>query len=261
MKRFLLGTNWKMHKTFQEAEQYAAGLKKLAGQFPQYTYFIIPPYTHLREMKEQLIGTPVMIGAQNMHWEDQGAYTGEISPKWLCDLGIDVAELGHSERRQYYNENDEDLNKKVKAALKYGMTPLLCVGEYAKDKAYAVTPEVIRKQLKIGLFGVTKEQAASIWVAYEPVWAIGESGVPAEPEYVEWVHGIIRGQLTELFGDTGKDIPVLYGGSVNPENCLGLAQRKDVDGLFIGRSAWDLESFEKIMTLLTKNGIGGTRNG
>lgn len=261
MKQFLLGTNWKMHKTFQEAEQYAAGLKKLVGRFPQYSYFIIPPYTHLREMKEQLIDTPVMIGAQNMHWEDQGAYTGEISPKWLCDLGIDVAELGHSERRQYYNENDEDLNKKVRAALKYGMTPLLCVGEYAKDKAYAVTPEVIRKQLKIGLFGLTKEQAASMWVAYEPVWAIGESGIPAEPEYVEWVHGIIRGQLVELFGDVGEEIPVLYGGSVNPENCLGLAQRNDVDGLFIGRSAWNLESFEKIMTLLTQNGIGGAKNG
>ena len=251
LKQFLLGTNWKMHKTFEEAEEYADGLKKMVARFPQFSYFIIPPYTHLREMKESLLETSVMLGAQNMHWEDQGAYTGEISPRWLHDLGINIAELGHSERRQYYHENDEDLNKKVFAALKYKMTPLLCVGEYANDKAYGVTPEVIRRQIKIGLFGLTKEQAASVWVAYEPVWAIGESGVPADPEYVEWVHGIIREQLIELFEETGKEVPILYGGSVNPNNCVELAHRENVDGLFIGRSAWDLSQFEEIMSLLS----------
>ena len=250
---FLLGTNWKMHKTFAEADAYAEGLRKLIAGYPMYSYFIIPPYTHLHQMKQALAGAPVKIGAQNMHWADQGAYTGEISPKWLYDLGVEIAELGHSERRQYYHENDEDLNKKVKAALHYDMTPLLCIGEYAKDKAYGVTPEVLRRQLKIGLFGLTAQEAARMWIAYEPVWAIGENGVPADPAYVEQVHGVIRQQLVELYGEeTGHAIPILYGGSVNPHNCVALAARSNVDGLFIGRSAWDLTQFSQILQLLTQ---------
>ena len=251
MEQFLLGTNWKMHKTFSEAEEYAIGLDKLIKKYSMYSYFIIPPYTHLKQMQQALAQTPVMIGAQNMHWADEGAYTGEISPKWLHDLEIQIAELGHSERRQYYQENDEDLNKKVKAALRYKMTPLLCVGEYGKDKAYGVTPEVLRRQLKIGLFGLTDEEAKKLWIAYEPVWAIGESGTPAAPDYVEKVHGVIRRQLVELFGEAGNIIPILYGGSVDPQNCVELARCRDVDGLFIGRSAWDLKQFEQIINLLS----------
>lgn len=141
------------------------------------------------------------------------------------------------------------------AALRYEMTPLLCIGECAKDKAYAIAPEVIRRQLKVGLFGLSAEQAKRLWIAYQPVWAIGESGVPAAPEYVASVHGMIREQLFALFGGVAKRIPIPYGGSIHPENYVGLACRKDIDGLFIGRSAWDLAQLQKIMTLLARAGF------
>lgn len=251
MKKFLLGTNWKMNKTLDEAITYSKKLVRLVEAHSQYNYFIIPPYTHLTEVKKALGESKVMLGAQNMHWEDFGAYTGEISPKMLSDIGIDLIELGHSERRQYYNENDFDLNKKLKAGLKHNFTPLLCIGEYMVDKEYGITREVIKKQVKIGMFEVSKEEALKVWLAYEPVWAIGENGIPAEPSYVAVVHGYIREQLVELYGEeVGNKIPILYGGSVNAANCVELSNQENVDGLFIGRSAWDIQKFEEIINLL-----------
>ncbi|MDP4153724.1 MAG: triose-phosphate isomerase [Bacillota bacterium] len=250
MKDFIVGTNWKMNKTFSESEKYINDLLELVKAHSQYTYFVIPPYTHLKTVRDQLRNSNVLLGAQNMHWEQEGSYTGEISPLWLSEIGVNIAELGHSERRQFYNENDEDLNKKVHAALKYHMTPLLCIGEYAKDKYYKITKEVLCRQIKIALSGVDSKQTKSIWIAYEPVWAIGEKGIPAEPKYVEEVHSYIRDQLKDLFGENGDHIPILYGGSVNVENCVPIAQRKNVNGLFIGRSAWNIDSFKKIIELL-----------
>lgn len=250
MKRFLLGTNWKMHKTFDEAEAYLKKVRILAADAPAFQFFMIPPFTHLQMAKEAIKDTDILLGAQNLHWEEEGNYTGEISPVWLQEIGVQIAELGHSERRQYYNENDADLNKKVKAALKFEMTPLLCVGERAGDKQFQVTPEVIRRQIKMAFFDVSVQQSQRLWVAYEPTWAIGPSGTPASADYVAYVHEIIREQLLELFGENGNKIPVLYGGSVNPQNCVQLANCKNVDGLFIGRAAWDIARFTCIVELL-----------
>lgn len=252
MKKFLLGTNWKMHKTVEEAKAYTMELIELTKELDRFTFFIIPPYTDLWEIKNLVKGTHMLIGSQNMHWEEEGEFTGEISPKMLREIGIDIVELGHSERRRYFNETDFTVNKKVLSALRYGFTPLICVGENSEDKEYGVTQEVIGKQVKIALHGVSKEDVVNTWIAYEPVWAIGASGVPAEPSYAGKVHTHIRGILEDLYGEeVAKKVPLLYGGSVNLENALPLSKQKNVDGLFIGRTAWVAKSFRKVADLLT----------
>ena len=248
-KRFYLGSNWKMNKTIREMEEYLPQFAAFAAQYPGTQFFAIPPYTHLQQANELLKGTSVKLGAQNAHWLPCGPYTGEISPDWLKDFGVEIVELGHSERRAYYNENDWDLNKKVQAAQIRGLTALLCIGENRQEKDFGVTEEVLRKQLKIAL---KDNKARNLWVAYEPVWAIGEGGTPAEPGYVEQIHGMIRRALWEMFGVGGIDIPLLYGGSVNPSNCAALADLDNVNGLFIGRSAWDIRQFEQIVGTLDK---------
>ena len=248
-KRFYLAGNWKMNKTIREMEEYLPQFAAFAAQYPGTQFFAIPPYTHLQQANELLKGTSVKLGAQNAHWLPCGPYTGEISPDWLKDFGVEIVELGHSERRAYYNENDWDLNKKVQAAQIRGLTALLCIGENRQEKDFGVTEEVLRKQLKIAL---KDNKARNLWVAYEPVWAIGEGGTPAEPGYVEQIHGMIRRALCEMFGVGGIDIPLLYGGSVNPSNCAALADLDNVNGLFIGRSAWDIRQFEQIVGTLDK---------
>ena len=248
-KRFYLGSNWKMNKTIREMEEYLPQFAAFAAQYPGTQFFAIPPYTHLQLANKLLKDTSVKLGAQNAHWLPFGPYTGEISPDWLKDFGVEIVELGHSERRAYYNENDWDLNKKVQATQSRGLTALLCIGENRQEKDFGVTEEVLRRQLKIAL---KDNKAPELWVAYEPVWAIGEGGTPAEPDYVEQVHGMIRKALCELFGGEGKKVPLLYGGSVNPGNCAALAELDHVNGLFIGRSAWDIRQFKKIVGTLDK---------
>lgn len=248
MKRVLLGTNWKMHKTAEEAVNYTKELKELSRDFEGFEIFIIPPYTDLWEVKKIVKDSSILLGAQNMHWEDEGAYTGEISPKMLKEIGINIIELGHSERRQYYNETDFTVNKKVLAALNYGMIPLICVGERLEDKEYGISKEVLARQVKLALKDVTEDQVPKIWIAYEPVWAIGEQGIPAKPDYIGEIHTHIRNVLIELYGEkSAKLIPILYGGSVNIDNSVPFIQQPNVDGLFIGRSAWDAKSFRDIM--------------
>lgn len=247
MKKLYIGTNWKMHKSIAEGVDYCRKLNRIAeGRNEQIQLFIIPPYTHLTTMRNET-GSRILLGAQNMHWEDEGPFTGEISPMMLNEIGIDIAELGHSERRQYYNENDHDLNKKVISALEHGILPLLCIGELAKQKELGISEESLAIQLKTGLRGVTPEQTQKLWVAYEPVWAIGAGGTEAEAGYVHKMHDFIRAVLIDLFGEAGKEIPVLYGGSVNQGNAIGYLKGENVNGLFIGRSAWDLQKFEPIL--------------
>jgi L-erythrulose 1-phosphate isomerase len=253
LKKILLGTNWKMHKTVEEALKYTNALKELAKDFSQFKFFIIPPYTDLWHVKKELGDSGILLGAQNMHWEEEGAFTGEISPRMLKEIGIDIIELGHSERRQYYNENDYTVNKKAVAALEKGFIPLICIGEYIEDKNYGVTEEVIGRQLKIALHGVSDEDVQKVWIAYEPVWAIGANGIPAEPSYASKVQSHIRKVLMSLYGEEiAREIPILYGGSVNIENCEALIQQRDIDGLFIGRAAWNTESFRVITEKVSK---------
>ena len=248
MKRILLGTNWKMHKTVEEAVAYTTELIRLSSDIEGFEIFIIPPYTDLWEVKKIVKGSSILLGAQNMHWEDEGAYTGEISPKMLKEIGVNLVELGHSERRQYFNETDFSVNKKVLAALKYQLIPLICVGERFEDKKYGISKEVIARQIKLALNNVPENQASKIWLAYEPVWAIGEQGIPAEPGYISEIHTHIRNVLKELYSEkSGNIIPILYGGSVNSDNSVDFIKQPNVDGLFIGRSAWEAENFYNIM--------------
>jgi triosephosphate isomerase len=165
----------------------------------------------------------------------------------LKEIGLDIIELGHSERRQYFNETDEAVNRKALAALKHGFNPLICIGEKLENKNYGVSKEMLAKQLKIALTDISAAAIGHFWIAYEPVWAIGVGGTPAETPYVNEIHNFLRSVLIERYGKNGDDIPLLFGGSVNINNASDYAQLENVDGLFIGRSAWEPQLFEEIM--------------
>lgn len=254
MKKFLLGTNWKMNKTLAEATQYTNELTEIIKNYSQLDFFIIPPYTHLWKIKELIDAniSALKLGAQNMHYEDEGQFTGEISPVMLAEIGIDIVELGHCERRQYFNESDETVNLKTLAALTHGFIPLVCIGEKMNDRTFGVSKEMLAKQLKIALKGVPADAIGKFWIAYEPIWAIGVNGIPAETPYVEEIHDFLRSVLIDLYGPSGKDVPLLFGGSVNIKNASEYAQLKNVDGLFIGRSAWQTDLFEELMVSVSK---------
>ena len=254
MKKLLLGTNWKMNKTLAEGMDYTHALMQVIKKYPQFDFFIIPPYTHLWKIRELIISenASLKLGAQNMHYEDAGQFTGEISPVMLKEIGVNIVELGHSERREYFNETDKTVNLKTLAALKYGFTPLICIGEKLEDKTYGVSKEMLAKQLKIALKNVPSGAIGKFWVAYEPVWAIGVNGIPAKASYVEEIHNFLRSVLIELYGNAGKNIPLLYGGSVNIDNAKDYVHFENLDGLFIGRSAWETDLFEEIMASVTK---------
>jgi|SRR5690625_768753 len=253
MDKIYIGTNWKMTKTLEEGLAYCYSLVNYSSKVhPKIDLFVIPSFTSLYALGKELSNQNIRIGAQNMHWLDAGPYTGEISPRMLAELKIDLVELGHSERRQYYNENDLDLSQKVFAALMYDLTPLLCVGENREEKLNERQYKTIKRQLNIGLSKVPEKSAGKVQIAYEPVWAIGENGIEAETEYVESMHLFIRQILVDMFGETGQSIPILFGGSVNEGNYLKYLSAQEVNGLFIGRSAWNMDSFSEILFGITQ---------
>lgn len=248
-KKLYFGSNLKMYKTIQETVAY---LQKLVDNTKDISrdeieLFIIPSYTTLESATKNVDRDYVMLGAQNMCWEDQGQFTGEISPIMLKELGLDLVMIGHSERRHVFGETDAEENKKVKAALNHGFTTLLCIGETAEEKDFGISPEVLRTQLKVGFHGVPADKIGKIWVAYEPVWSIGVNGTPASADYAEEMHKVIKECLQEIFGDASADIPVLYGGSVNPGNANELIVQPSIDGLFTGRAAWDADKFDTLI--------------
>lgn len=235
-----------MYKTIQQTCQFLSLLGERTEDISreQCELFVIPSFTSLESAAKIAQEGNIKLGAQNMGWEDEGAFTGEISPVMLKEVGVQIVEIGHSERRHVLHENDVMVNKKVHAALRHGFTPLLCIGENEEQKNYKINREILRTQLKIGLWNITKQQASQLWIAYEPVWAIGINGKPASKEYANDMHGVIKETLQELFGtEASQKIPVLYGGSVNPDNAVGLARMPYIDGLFVGRSAWDANNF------------------
>ncbi|OGP88976.1 MAG: triose-phosphate isomerase [Deltaproteobacteria bacterium RBG_16_48_10] len=254
MKQVYLGTNWKMHKTIRESEEYANLLKETCDTIPdRFTIFIIPALLSLPRVSEILSGTKIKVGSQNMHWEPQGAYTGEVSPLMLREIGIQIVEIGHSERRQFFGETDYTVNKKVLSALQHGLTPLVCIGEPATEKTYGVEKQYVLRQMLIALKGVSPEDLSKIMLAYEPVWSIGESGVPAEPSYAESMHTGIRKALSDQYGkERAETVPILYGGSVNSTNAGPFLLRQNIDGLFIGRSAWEVQGFLSIIRNMEK---------
>lgn len=248
-KKLYFGSNLKMYKTIQETVAYLQKLVENTKDISrdEIELFIIPSYTTLESATKNVDRDYVMLGAQNMCWEDQGQFTGEISPVMLKELGLDLVMIGHSERRHVFGETDAEENKKVKAALNHGFTTLLCIGETAEEKDFGISPEVLRTQLKVGFHGVSADNIGKIWVAYEPVWSIGVNGTPASADYAEEMHKVIKECLQEIFGDASADIPVLYGGSVNPGNANELIVQPSIDGLFTGRAAWDADKFDTLI--------------
>ena len=247
--KLLLGTNTKMYKTVRQTVEFLTELQQLTSELGRedMELFVIPSYTSLESANRCTDPALIRLGAQNMGWEDEGQFSGEISPLMLRELGISTVMIGHSERRHVFLETDEMENKKVLCALRHGLIPLLCVGETAEEKAAGRSDEVLRRQLEKGLDGVQIEDVKLLRIAYEPVWAIGVGGVPASKEYACEKHGFIRQVLCELFGDCAAHIPLLYGGSVNPENAPELIMMENIDGLFIGRSAWLADKFNTII--------------
>ena len=249
MKKLYFGSNLKMYKGISATREY---LQKLVENTKDISrddieLFIIPSYTTLQTATDCCDRDFVRLGAQNMCWEDQGQFTGEISPLMLKELGLDLVMIGHSERRHVFGETDAEENKKVKAALNHGFTTLLCIGETAEEKDFRISAEVLRTQLKVGFHDVPVSQVDKIWVAYEPVWSIGVNGTPATADYAEEMHKVIKGCLREIFGEEADKIPVLYGGSVNPGNANELIVQPSIDGLFTGRAAWDADKFDKLI--------------
>jgi triosephosphate isomerase len=250
-----IGTNLKMHQTPQETEAFVsalpASLAPVLGDRTDIQLFVIPPFTSLAAaVTSRLTGAtpiPLWIGAQNMHWAGEGAYTGEISARMLSSLGIDLVLLGHAERRGLFHETDEALSRKVPAALVAGLRVLLAVGETAEERQWGVGAETVRRQLKIALNEVDQASASCLSIAYEPVWSIGSDGTPAEPADVQPIAATMRTMLHDRFGPASNAIPILYGGSVNPENCGAFVALPELDGLFVGRAAWSVEGFTAVV--------------
>lgn len=253
-KKIYFGTNLKMYKGNAEVVDYLSDLSDLTNTLQtdfDLELFVIPSYTTLKDavdvIKTKNAPLSITIGAQNMNAQDSGQFTGDISPLMLKELGVQLVMIGHSERRQVFKETDQEENEKVLSALKHGFTTLLCIGETLEQKNYNISDETLRTQLKIGLHGVERHQLDKLWIAYEPVWAIGVGGTPASAEYADEKQAVIKNCLVELFGEAGKKIPVLYGGSVNPENANQLIVKPNIDGLFTGRSAWNAKPFHSLI--------------
>lgn len=246
MTDFWIGTSWKMNKTLAEARAFATALAAAdADRDPRIQRFVIPPFTACREVAQILSGTSVKVGAQNMHWADQGAWTGEISAPMLTDCGLDIVELGHSERREYFGETDQTVGLKVEAAIRHGLIPLICIGETLEERQAGRATQVLAAQVRGALERLSDDQkAATILLAYEPVWAIGDNGIPATSDYADARQAEIIATAQDVLG---RRVPCLYGGSVNPDNCRELIACPHVDGLFIGRSAWAVEGYLDIL--------------
>lgn len=246
VRRIWIGTSWKMNKVLAEATAFAEGLRAVElSADPRIQRFVIPPFTLLREVKALLSDTSVKVGAQNMHWADAGAWTGEVSPVMLADCGADMVELGHSERRRHFGENDETVGMKVEAAVRHRLVPLICVGETLAERETGSATSILEQQVRSALGRLTESQrSAEVLLAYEPVWAIGDGGIPATADYADARHS----EIIEVARDVlGRPIPCLYGGSVNPDNCEELIRSAHIDGLFIGRSAWDIDGYLDIL--------------
>jgi triosephosphate isomerase len=239
--------NWKLQKTVAEALELATAVKNVfAPLASELEAGIAPVFTALSAVAKRLEGSKLLLAAQDCHFEDKGAFTGEVSAPLLRDVGCTHVIVGHSERRQFFGETDGVVGKKVKAVLRAGLTPILCIGELLAEREAGNTFPVVERQLRGGLDGVPREQAERIVLAYEPVWAIG-TGKVATTVQAQEVHGFLRGKLRELYGDLAERIRIQYGGSVKPDNIAGLMAQPDIDGALVGGASLDAESFIGIL--------------
>lgn len=245
MRKKIIAGNWKMNKTPSEAVELAKMLKAKVDTDKSDVVFCVPAIDII-PVGEVIKGTNIALGAENVYFEDKGAYTGEISAPMLKDAGVKYVIVGHSERRQYFGETDEDVNKKIKKILEYGMTPIMCCGETLEQREMDITIEHIRMQIKKGLYGLTAENAAKVVIAYEPIWAIG-TGKTATSEQAQEVCAEVRKVVGEVYGiDTAEKVRVQYGGSVNGKNAAELFAMADIDGGLVGGASLK-EDFENIV--------------
>lgn len=245
----IIAGNWKMNKTVQEAEEFVEAVKDELDSIGGIEKVLCPPFTAISAVARLIRGTSIKVGAQDVFWEDKGAYTGEISPimlKEFCQYVI----VGHSERRKYFGETDEYVNRKAKAALAHGLTPIICVGENLEENEAGLTEEVVSRQVRGALAGLSPSEAQLIVIAYEPVWAIG-TGKPATPESAQAViGGVIRPLLAELFGkEVAERVRIQYGGSVEPSNIGGFVAQPDIDGALVGGASLRPKDFVEIVKI------------
>jgi len=243
----IIAGNWKMYKTAEEAFQLATDLKQRLKDVDGVKMVICPPFTSLSSVKRAIENSPILLGTQNMHWEEKGAYTGEISPPMLLTAGCKYVILGHSERRSLFFETDNFVNLKVKSAFKFNLSPIICVGEKLDQREANKTKEVVENQVRGAFKDLSAQEAEKTVIAYEPVWAIG-TGKTATSQQANEVHLFIRKLLSSEFGkECAEKINILYGGSVKPENSRELLGMSEIDGALVGGASLDVEPFEKIV--------------
>lgn len=247
MRTPFIAGNWKMHKTVEESVEFAQELLKAVQGVDGVEVAIAPPFTALKAVAAVLEGSSVGLASQNLFWEESGAYTGEVSGPMLVETGCTHAIIGHSERRQYFGETNETVNKRLFAALACGLKPIVCIGETLEEREAGRTFGVVEKQLEGGLARFLADQMKAVVIAYEPVWAIG-TGVTATPEQAEEVHGFIRSRMAELFdGGLAESVRILYGGSVKPDNIKDLMACENIDGALVGGASLQVESFAALV--------------
>ena len=246
-RKTIIAGNWKMNKTPKEARSLVDAIRPLVSKAKWCTTVLCVPFVDISPALKATRATKIAIGAQNMHWEASGAYTGEVSAQMLVEMGVKYVIVGHSERRQYFGETDEIVNKKVLAAMEAGLKPIICVGETLEERELGITEERIRLQVKRALHGVNVENIRRLVVAYEPIWAIG-TGNTATVEQASEVCTLIRDTIRELFGArAARSVTIQYGGSMNAENAAGLLSQLNIDGGLIGGASLKPESFKAIV--------------
>ncbi|MGB6010948.1 MAG: triose-phosphate isomerase [Desulfobacterales bacterium] len=247
LRRPLIAGNWKMFKTGPEAVETTDRLVKLLSTTIDVDVMIAPPFTALALVSDMLKKTPISLGAQNLFWEAEGAFTGEISASMLVSAGCRYVIVGHSERRQYFGETDETVNKKIKAAVKNDLIPVMCIGESETERESKETFSVLDRQVQKGLKGFSADEMETLVIAYEPIWAIG-SGKTATADQAQEIHLFLRAMLGKKFGNKlAKSLRILYGGSVKPDNITDLMTMPDIDGALIGGASLEPETFSKIV--------------
>ena len=245
MRKPLIAGNWKMNKTPSEAKELVTALIPLVRD-AACDVVVCTPAVDFAAVKEVIGGTNIKLGAENMHWKESGAYTGELSTAMLKECGVEYVILGHSERRQYFGETDATVNLRTLAAVAAGLTPIICVGEKKEEREAGYTDALVTYQTLTALTGLTAEQVAKVVIAYEPVWAIG-TGLTATDEQANETIGVIRSAIRSVYGDAADEVRIQYGGSMNPKNVKGLMAQPEIDGGLIGGASLKAEDFSKVV--------------
>ena len=246
-RKKIIAANWKMYKTPAQSRQFMEEFLPMVAAHDRDQIVICPPFVDISAVADRLNGSNVEVGAQNLYWEQEGAFTAEISAEMLVGAECKWVIIGHSERRQYFGETDDTVHRRLKIALEAGLAPILCVGEVKEEREAGVTEDVLRRQCSRAFGGISARKAAKMAIAYEPVWAIG-TGLTATPEMASEAHRLIRQEASSNFGeDFARQLRILYGGSVKPENAHALLSQEEIDGALVGGASLKPDSFAKIV--------------